>query len=121
MAARRTFESIVCTSAHKCSWSVNEPWIWSNPCLPEGQWNSFDFVFEAPKFEAEKLLKPAYITLFFNGVMVHNKAQLLGTTSHEPIAVYTPHAPELPLSLQGHVGPAWYRNIWVRRLLGYDA
>jgi hypothetical protein len=92
-----------------------------NPCLPEGQWNSFDFVFEAPKFEAEKLLKPAYITLFFNGVMVHNKAQLLGTTSHEPIAVYTPHAPELPLSLQGHVGPAWYRNIWVRRLMGYDA
>jgi hypothetical protein len=92
-----------------------------NPCLPEGQWNSFDFVFEAPKFDGEKLVKPAYITLFFNGVMVHNKAQLLGTTSHEPIAVYTPHAPELPLSLQGHVGPAWYRNIWVRRLLGYDA
>ena len=92
-----------------------------NPCLPEGQWNSFDFVFEAPKFDGEKLAKPAFITLFFNGVMVHNKAQLLGTTSHEPIAVYTPHAPELPLSLQGHVGPAWYRNIWVRRLLGYDA
>jgi hypothetical protein len=92
-----------------------------NPCLPEGQWNSFDFVFEAPKFDGEKLAKPAFITLFFNGVMVHNKAQLLGTTSHEPIAVYTPHAPELPLSLQGHVGPAWYRNIWVRRLVGYDA
>jgi hypothetical protein len=92
-----------------------------NPCLPEGQWNSFDFVFEAPRFDGEKLAKPAFITLFFNGVMVHNKAQLLGTTSREPIAVYTPHAPELPLSLQGHVGPAWYRNIWVRRLLGYDA
>ena len=92
-----------------------------NPCMPEGQWNSFDFVFEAPKFDGEKLAKPAFITLFFNGVMVHNKAQLLGTTSHEPIAVYTPHAPELPLGLQGHVGPAWYRNIWVRRLMGYDA
>ena len=92
-----------------------------NPCLPEGQWNSFDFVFEAPKFEGEKLTKPAYLTLFFNGVMVHNKAQLLGTTSHEPLAAYTPHPPELPLGLQGHVGPAWYRNIWVRRLMGYDA
>ncbi len=92
-----------------------------NPCLPEGQWNTYDFVFEAPKFDADKLVKPAFITLFFNGVMVHNRAELLGTTSHEPIAVYTPHAPELPLQLQGHVGPAWYRNIWVRRLLGYDA
>ncbi len=92
-----------------------------NPCLPEGEWNSFDFVFEAPRFEGEKVTKPAFITLFFNGVMVHNRAQLLGVTSHEPLAAYTPHPPELPLSLQGHVGPAWYRNIWVRRLLGYDA
>lgn len=92
-----------------------------NPCLPEGQWNSFDFVFEAPKFEGEKLVKPAFLTLFFNGVMVHNRAQFLGTTSHEPLAAYTPHAAELPLQLQGHAGPAWYRNIWVRRILGYDA
>ena len=92
-----------------------------NPCLPEGQWNTFDFVFEAPRFEGEKLVKPAFCTLFFNGVMVHNRAQFLGSTSHEPLAVYTPHPPELALQLQGHVGPAWYRNIWVRRILGYDA
>jgi hypothetical protein len=92
-----------------------------NPCLPEGQWNSYDFAFEAPKFDGDKLVKPAFLTLFFNGVMVHNRAQFLGTTTHEPLAAYTPHAAELPLQLQGHVGPAWYRNIWVRRLLGYDA
>ena len=92
-----------------------------NPCLPDGEWNTFDLVFEAPKFEGEKLVKPAFLTLFFNGVMVHNRAQLLGSTAHEPIAVYTPHPPELPLQLQAHVGPARYRNIWIRRLLGYDA
>jgi hypothetical protein len=92
-----------------------------NPCLPEGQWNTFDFVFEAPKFEEDKLVKPAFLTLFFNGVMVHNRAQFLGATGREPLASYTPHAAELPLQLQGHVGPAWYRNIWVRRILGYDA
>lgn len=92
-----------------------------NPCLPEGEWNSFDFVFEAPKFEAEKLVKPAFLTLFFNGVMVHNRAQFLGATAREPLATYTPHAAEMPLQIQGHAGPAWYRNIWVRRLQGYDA
>jgi hypothetical protein len=92
-----------------------------NPCLPEGQWNAFDFVFEAPRFDGDKLVKPGFCTLFFNGVMVHNRAQFLGSTSHEPLAAYTPHPPELPLQLQGHVGPAWYRNIWVRRILGYDA
>jgi hypothetical protein len=92
-----------------------------NPCMPEGQWNTFEIVFEAPRFDGDQLVKPAFLTLFFNGVMVHNRAQLLGATSREPIAVYTPHAPELPLSLQAHVGPARYRNIWIRRLLGYDA
>jgi hypothetical protein len=92
-----------------------------NPCLPEGQWNSFDSVFEAPRFDGDKLVKPAFLTLFFNGVMVHNRAQFLGSTAHQPLAAYTPHAAELPLQLQGHVGPAWYRNVWVRRILGYDA
>jgi hypothetical protein len=92
-----------------------------NPCLPEGQWNSFDLVFEAPRFEGDKLAKPASLTLFFNGLVVHNRAQLLGATARLPIAAYTPHEPELPLSLQAHVGPARYRNIWVRRLPGYDA
>lgn len=92
-----------------------------NPSLPEGQWNTYNIVFEAPKFDGQKLLKPAYITLFFNGLAVHNRAELLGSTAHEPIAVYTPHPPELPLQLQAHNGPAWFRNIWIRRLTGYDA
>ncbi len=92
-----------------------------NPCLPEGQWNSYDIGFEAPRFEESKLVKPAYVTLFFNGVLVHNRMALLGTTSREPIAAYTPHPPELPLVLQGHAGPARFRNIWIRRLRGYDA
>ena len=92
-----------------------------NPCLPEGQWTTYDFVFEAPKFNGDELVKPAFLTLFFNGVVVHNLAQFLGTTSHEPLAAYTAHPAELPLQLQGHVGPAWYRNIWIRRLPGYDA
>ena len=92
-----------------------------NPCLPEGQWNSYDVVFEAPRFEADKLVKAAYVTLMFNGLIVHNRVELLGVTSREPIAVYTPHAAELPLTLQGHSGPARFRNIWIRRLRGYDA
>ncbi len=91
-----------------------------NPCMPEGQWNTFDIVFEAPKFAGEKLVSPAFLTLFFNGVVVHNRAQYLGATARLPIASYSPHEPELPLQLQAHVGPARYRNIWVRRLLGYD-
>jgi hypothetical protein len=92
-----------------------------NPCLPEGLWNTYDIVFEAPVFEGDKVVKRAYITMFFNGLLVHNRAELLGSTATLPIATYTPHAPELPLTLQGHAGPARFRNIWIRRLKGYDA
>ncbi len=92
-----------------------------NPCMPEGQWNAFDIVFEAPAFEQDKLVRRASVTMFFNAVLVHHRVELLGSTAHEPIAAYIPHAPELPLSLQGHAGPARFRNIWIRRLKGYDA
>ena len=91
-----------------------------NPCLPEGQWNTYDFVFEAPAFEQDKVVKRACVTLLFNGVLVHHRVELLGATATLPIASYKPHAPELPLTLQGHVGPARFRNIWIRRLKGYD-
>jgi hypothetical protein len=33
---------------------------------------------------------------------------------------YTAHDPELPLTLQDHSHPVRYRNIWIRRLAGYD-
>lgn len=91
-----------------------------NPCRPEGEWNSYDIIFERPHFEGEKLTKPACVTLLFNGVLVQHRVELLGSTAVEPIAKYTAHADEESFSLQAHAGPVRYRNIWVRRLLGYD-
>jgi len=91
-----------------------------NPTRPEGEWNSFDIFFEAPRFEGEKVAKPAFVTLIFNGILVHHRVELLGSTSTLPIAKYQPHAAEESLVLQGHTGPTRYRNIWIRRLKGYD-
>jgi hypothetical protein len=92
-----------------------------NPCLPEGQWNSYDIVFEAPVFEQETVVKRAAVTMFFNGVLIHHRVELLGSTATLPIAKYAPHAPELPFTLQDHAEPTRFRNIWIRRLKGYDA
>lgn len=92
-----------------------------SPCRPEGEWNSYDIVFKAPQFNGQALEKPAYVTLFFNNLLAHDHVELLGTTSVEPIAKYQPHPAEEPLLLQDHAGPVRYRNIWIRRLQGYDS
>jgi hypothetical protein len=91
-----------------------------NPCRPEGEWNTYDVVFRAPRFNGNQLTAPAYLTLFFNGLVVHDHVELLGSTDTLPIAKYEPHPPEEPFLLQGHAGPARYRNIWIRRLKSYD-
>ncbi len=94
----------------------------ANPARAPGEWQTYDIVFEAPRFEGDKLTRPAYFTVFFNGVLVHNHTASMGATRHRELARYEPHPPEGPLLLQNHAGNAVrYRNIWVRRLSGYDA
>ena len=91
-----------------------------NVSRPQGEWNSYDIVFEAPRFEAEKLTKPAYVTVVHNGVMVHHRQEILGAAIHRRVATYKAHEPEEPLSLQDHGRPVRFRNIWIRRLKPYD-
>ena len=92
-----------------------------NASSPEGEWNVYDIFFEAPKFEGDKLVKPAYVTVVHNGVMVHHRQEVMGAAIHRRVASYRPHGAEEPLSLQDHKRTVRYRNIWVRRLKGYDA
>jgi hypothetical protein len=87
-----------------------------NPARPQGEWNVYDIMFEAPVFADGKLVKPAYFTVLFNGVLVHNHREQIGTTIWRQVAKYTPHAAEEPLSLQDHSQPVRFRNIWIRRL-----
>ena len=83
-----------------------------------GEWQSLDIIFEAPRFTGR--VTPGYFTVFWNGVVVHNRAELYGTTTPTMTPhVYTPHDPELPLQLQGRARVR-YRNLWIRRLRSYD-
>jgi hypothetical protein len=87
-----------------------------NPARPMGEWNVYDIMFEAPRFDGDKLAKPAYVTVLFNGVLVQNHKAYLGTTIWRQVGTYTPHPAEEPLSLQDHSQPVRFRNIWIRRL-----
>jgi len=90
------------------------------PARRPGEWNTYDIAFEAPRFDGEKLVRPAFVTLFYNGVVVHNRKEILGAMVYRKVATYTAHGAEEPLMLQDHHNPVRYRNIWVRRMNGYD-
>lgn len=87
-----------------------------NPARPQGEWNSYDIFFEAPRFEGETLVKPAYITVLFNGVLVQHRKAYLGASVWRRVGTYTPHPAELPLSLQDHNDAVRFRNIWIRKI-----
>jgi hypothetical protein len=88
----------------------------ANAARKPGEWQTYDIVFEAPKFDGDKLVKPAYQTVIWNGVVVHLHKEVMGPMVYRQVAHYTPHAPELPLSLQDHHNAVRYRNVWVRKL-----
>jgi len=92
-----------------------------NPTRKPGEWQAYDIVFEAPRFDGEKLVKPAYLTVFLNGVLLHNRKELMGGTVHRALARYAAQPVEDSLVLQDHQSAVRYRNIWVRRLGTYDA
>lgn len=90
------------------------------PARKPGEWNTYDIAFEAPVFDNGQLKKPAYVTVFYNGVLVQHHKELIGRMAHRVVGTYAPHEPEEPLMLQDHGDPVRYRNIWVRKLKGYD-
>ncbi len=92
----------------------------ANACRKPGEWQSYDIVFEAPKFEGGKLMQPGYATVFHNGVLMHNRKEITGRMAHRVVGTYAPHETEEPLALQDHDVAVRYRNIWVRRVMGYD-
>jgi len=88
-----------------------------NVCRPPGQWQAYDIVYTAPRFDtAGKLLSPARLTVFQNGVLIQNNVELTGPTSWLERAPYQPHPEKQPIALQDHGNPVRYRNIWVREL-----
>ncbi|MBN1342596.1 MAG: DUF1080 domain-containing protein [Phycisphaerae bacterium] len=88
-----------------------------NACRPPGQWETFDVIFQRPRFDKDgKLLSPGRVTALQNGVLVLNHADIKGFTVHGKEAAYRPHADKMPLQLQDHGNPVSFRNIWIRPL-----
>jgi hypothetical protein len=88
-----------------------------NVCRKPGEWQSYDILWEAPRFKAGgSVERPAYVTVLQNGVVVQNHYALLGGTAFEHAPSYTKHAETGPIMLQFHNNPVRFRNIWLREM-----
>jgi len=90
-----------------------------NAVRKAGEWQVYDIIFTAPKLEKGKVVEPARITTFLNGVLVQNDTAIMGPTLHKKTTDYSGIFPEkAPFRFQDHKNepPIRMRNIWVRPL-----
>jgi hypothetical protein len=91
----------------------------ANPNRKPGEWQTYDVAWTAPTFNSDGTLKsPAYVTVFFNGILVQNHFELKGETRYIGAPFYKAFD-GAPIKLQAHGDPSpplSFRNIWVREL-----
>jgi hypothetical protein len=87
-----------------------------NACRKPGEWQSYDIVFHAPRFDGGQLVKAGYVTVLHNGVLIQDHTELLGATAWDEPPTYKPHASRGPIHLQFHGNPVRFRNIWIREI-----
>ena len=79
---------------------------------PAGEWQSYDLVFRAARFEGEKKIENARISVKHNGVLIHDDYALTNKTGAGKKEGPDP----LPIKLQGHHNPVKFRNVWIQHL-----
>lgn len=84
-----------------------------NASRPPGQWQSFDVIFRAPRFDSQgnKTENGRFVKVVHNGAVVHENVELTGPTR---ASTYHDEKPTGPLMLQGDHGPVAYRNIRIK-------
>ncbi len=82
-----------------------------NACKRPNEWQAYDVVFRAPRFnEAGRLTEKARVTVFHNGQVIQNNVELNGQTGG---ALDEHYAEPGPLLLQDHGNLVRFRNVWI--------
>jgi len=74
-----------------------------------GEWQTYDITFQGARFEDGKKVKPARITVIWNGVKVHDDYEIKDKTG-----AGKPEGPEPgPILFQDHGAKVKFRNLWI--------
>lgn len=84
-----------------------------NASQPPGEWQSFDIIFRAPRFDAsgKKIENAKFIKVVHNGKVIQENVEVPRPTC---AAHWLDEKPTGPLMFQGDHGPVAYRKIIVR-------
>ncbi|MFZ5831143.1 MAG: 3-keto-disaccharide hydrolase [Planctomycetota bacterium] len=88
-------------------YKVSAPKI--NACLPPLSWQTYDIDFTAARYEGDKKVKNAMVTVRHNGEVIHQDLELPDATAGGRKELPEPG----PIFLQNHKNPVVFRNIWV--------
>jgi hypothetical protein len=88
-------------------YSISAPSV--NMCFPPLSWQTYDIDFTAAKYEGDKKVKNARVTIRQNGVVIMDDIEL----PHGTPGRLDEGPDPAPLFLQGHGNPVVFRNIWV--------
>ena len=80
-----------------------------NMAKPPGEWQTYDITFHAARWDGDKKVKNAFITVYWNGELVQDNTEIPHSTGGGAKEEDTPG----PIRLQWHNHHVRFRNIWI--------
>ena len=83
-----------------------------------GEWQTYDIVFRAPRWEGDAVKEPGRLTVFLNGVLVQHNSEIYGEVAWRRLSKYGQPREKGQIILQDHGDGQHprFRNIWLREL-----
>jgi hypothetical protein len=87
-----------------------------NAAVATGEWNTYDIIFHAPKFDADGIKTASgTFTVLHNGILIQDHVEIKGSTEDVGWPKNIAHG-DAAIVLQDHSCKVSYRNIWLRNL-----